>query len=219
MDLSTLKTRIDSLLLRASAPGGELAGKITEVFQGALTVMSSVYGPESHQVSALLDLSKTVKFVGGNAYQMGMFLDSIEGSLRNLKQELDAGLIGTLQKSLTSGVLTDFVQLARMVLEEPFVGTKDGAKNVAAVLAAAAFEDTVRRMGSIFTGVMGKDDLSNVIDALKVKGVLVSPQLGIAISFLNFRNKALHANWNEIDRASVNSVLAFVQDLLLKHFQ
>ena len=92
-------------------------------------------------------------------------------------------------------------------------------KNVAAVLSAAAFEDTIRRMGSAFAGVMGKDDLNSVIDALKSKGVLVAPQLGIALGYLNFRNRALHANWDQIDRASVSSVLAFVEGLLLKHFQ
>jgi hypothetical protein len=62
-------------------------------------------------------------------------------------------------------------------------------------------------------------DLSDVINALKGKGILQSPQLGIAVAYLNFRNHALHARWEQIDRASINSVLAFVEELLLKHFQ
>ena len=131
-----------------------------------------------------------------------------------MKAEIEGGLIGSLQKRIASDVLSDLVQLARVVLDEP----GDNAKNVAAVLAAAAFEDTIRRMGSVFAGVMGKDDLSDVIEALKVKGFIIPPQLGIALSFLNFRNRALHANWSDIDRAAVNSVLGFVQELLLKHF-
>jgi hypothetical protein len=73
-------------------------------------------------------------------------------------------------------------------------------------------------MGSTCAGIIGKDDLSKVIDALKTKEILVAPQLGIALSYLSFRNHALHANWDKIDRSSVTSVLGFVQELLLKHF-
>ena len=60
-----------------------------------------------------------------------------------------------------------------------------------AVLAAAAYEDTIRRMGGAFAGMVGRDDLRKVIDALKDKGILVPPQLGIALSYMNFRNHAL----------------------------
>ena len=52
----------------------------------------------------------------------------------------------------------------------------------------------------------------------KEVSVLVAPQLGIALSYLSFRNHALHAEWQKIDRASVQSVLGFVEQLLLKHF-
>ncbi len=48
--------------------------------------------------------------------------------------------------------------------------------------------------------------------------MIKSPQIGIAQSYLTFRNRALHANWNEIQRESVVSVLGFVEQLLLKHF-
>ena len=116
---------------------------------------------------------------------------------------------------MTSEVLTDLIQLARAVLEE----NGEGAKNVGAVLTAAAFEDTIRRMGTSFAGLMGKNYLSDVIDVLRQKGILVSPQLGTAQSFLSFRNHALHANWEKIDRSEVVPALAFVQELILKHFQ
>ena len=74
-------------------------------------------------------------------------------------------------------------------------------------------------MGAELAGVIEPDDLSEVINQLKENGVLQSPQLGIAQSYLSFRNHALHANWNKIQRESVDSVLGFVEQLLLKHFQ
>jgi hypothetical protein len=53
---------------------------------------------------------------------------------------------------------------------------------------------------------------------LKDAGVIQSPQIGIAQSYLSLRNHALHANWDEIGRESIHSVLGFTEQLLLKHF-
>lgn len=213
MDVSALKARVESLL--------ELAKKAVErqqgnqLLQGTLTVFSAVYGPESHQVKTLLEGTKSMNDPKSGAMVIQENIWAIHGALENVKEGLDGGLVGSLQKRIAGDVLTNFIQLAKAVLGEP----GDDAKNVAAVLAAAAFEDTIRRMGTQFAGVMGRDDLSAVIDALKKAGVLQAPQLGIALSYLNFRNYALHANWDKIDRASANSALGFVEQLLLKHFQ
>jgi hypothetical protein len=68
------------------------------------------------------------------------------------------------------------------------------------------------------SGTIGQDKLADVITTLKKAGLLVPPQLGIAQSYLNFRNRALHADWEPIDRAGVESVLGFVEQLLIKYF-
>lgn len=136
------------------------------------------------------------------------------GALTNLQEEVRAGLLSSVERRVTSDVLSDLIQLARAALAD---GT-DGAKNVAAVLAAAAFEDTLRRVAKEHAGLIGQDKLGDVIIALRDSGLLVAPQLGIAQSYLNFRNRALHADWGSIDRASVESVLGFVEQLLFKHF-
>ncbi len=213
MDIPTLKARVESLLeLGKNAverqPGNQL-------LQGTLTVFSAVYGPESHHVKTLLEGTKSLNDPGRGPMVVQENIWIIQGSLQNLKAELDAGLAGSLQKRMAGDVLTNFIQLARAVLNEP----GDNAKNVAAVLAAAAYEDTIRRMGAEFAGVMGRDDLSDVIEALKKAGVLQSPQLVIALSYLSFRNHALHAQWEKVERESVHSTLGFVEQLLLKHFQ
>jgi hypothetical protein len=83
---------------------------------------------------------------------------------------------------------------------------------------AAAYEDTIRRIAKEHAGVIGQDKLDTVIGKLKDAGLLVAPQLGIALGYLNFRNRALHAEWENIDRTSVTSALAFVEELLLKRF-
>lgn len=57
----------------------------------------------------------------------------------------------------------------------------------------------------------------------KGKNVTVFTRMGdsefpIAQSYLSFRNHALHANWDKIEKESIHSVLGFVEQLLLKHF-
>lgn len=131
-----------------------------------------------------------------------------------MKRDIEAGLIGTLSQQITGDVLTDFIQLARTTLNR----NGDDAKNVAAVLAAAAFEDTIRRMGANLAGISDQRDLADVLIALKEKGVIQSQQIGIAQAYLNFPNYALHANWDKVQREAVHSVLGFVEQLLLKHF-
>ena len=73
-------------------------------------------------------------------------------------------------------------------------------------------------MGNAFAGVIGQDDLSEVLKKLKDAGTMQGPQVGIAQSYLSFRNHALHANWDKIEKESIHSILGFVEQLLLKHF-
>ena len=47
---------------------------------------------------------------------------------------------------------------------------------------------------------------------------MVGASLLIGLSYLEFRNDALHADWDKLDGAAVASRLAFVEVLLLKHF-
>jgi len=217
MDSSALKTRVAQLLRSASRParGADNYKWAVEAFHGTVSILSALHGQESDQIKSLNRIAEqTIIKSPGNDAIADYMLTALRGTLTNCQAELDQGLIGNLQKRIASDVLTDFIQLARAVLSE----SADDGKNVAAVLAAAAYEDTIRRMGAAFAGIVGRDDLSDVIDALKKNGALVAPQLGIALSYLNFRNHALHANWDKIDLASVHSVLGFVEQLLLKHF-
>jgi len=209
MNTADILKRVDELLF--FVPGVQEAPQLS---QGAVSLLTLVYGSKSPQVAQLqTDFAAfhQLKAPGFKGQQISLVA---QGALRNLKREIETGLTGNLKQQVASEVLTDFIQLARNVLNEP----GDGAKNVAAVLTAASFEDTIRRMGETLAGVMGHDDLSDVLTKLKDAGVVQSPQVGIAQSYLSFRNHALHANWEKIDRTSIHSVLAFVEQLLLKHF-
>jgi replication-associated recombination protein RarA len=214
MTKEQILARIDDLLTLCAEPR---EGRVQpeHVFNGALTLMTSLYGGDSHQVDTLLqrraDIARTDKVEGVRRIETIL---AVQGALGNLRQEVQADLLTSLEHRIASDVLSDLVQLARVVLQE----AGDGPKNVAAVLVAAAYEDTIRRIAKEHAGVIGQDKLDTVIGKLKDAGLLVAPQLGIALGYLNFRNRALHAEWENIDRTSVTSALAFVEELLLKRF-
>lgn len=210
MNESDLKKRIEEL---ASAPSVWNANAFT-VYQGALSVMIALHGESSAQVMSLM---REREQISENA--KGRRIDKdvgelAEGTIKNLKAEIDAGFVGSLQRTVTGEVLTDFVALSRQALDHD---KSDESKNVAAVLGAAAFEDTLRRLSSSH-GIPHMEKLADVLNELKDKKILQGAQVGIAGSYLNFRNSALHAQWDRIDRAGVASVLGFVEQLLLSHF-
>jgi hypothetical protein len=178
-----------------------------EKVQGTASLLALVYGQESTQLATFNRRMSEDPSASG-------LVRLCTGVLQNMASEIEAGLTGSLRQQIAGEVLTDLVQLSRSVLGEP----GDKAKNVAAVLAAAAFEDTIRRMGNTLVGGIGQDDLADVLNKLKTSQVILGPQVGIAQSYLSFRNHALHANWDKIERESVHSVLGFVEQLLLKHF-
>jgi hypothetical protein len=184
-----------------------------ELFQSTLSLMARIYGAGSIQVD---NLHKQVAAI--NARSSGdtaavIIMGIAVGALRTLKREIQAGLIGSLQQQFSGEVLTDFLQLSRAAFNE----SGDDAKNVAAVLAAALFEDTLRRLAKA-NGIPHIEKLQDVLIELKGNNVLQGAEVGIAQSYLNFRNSSLHAQWDKIDRPSVASVHGFVEGLLMKHF-
>jgi hypothetical protein len=211
MKPSDIVKRIDELLAVSTVPNSGIHARSSEIAQGTVSLLSLVYGQSSAQVQ---QLNAKLKELYADASSDYIAAEVAQGVLRNLKREIESGLPGNLGQQITGEVLSDLIQLSKAALEEKI----DGAKNVAAVLAAAAFEDTIRRMGETFAGVIGQDDLPEVLKKLKDADVIRSPQVGIAQSYLNFRNHALHANWEKIEREAVHSALGFVEQLLLKHF-
>jgi hypothetical protein len=176
--------------------------------------MQALYGPNSSQEKDLRTYIEGAHGRGspGNELILTTCIQIIRGALISIKAELEAGFVGSLRATLTGEVLTDLIKLARATLTEK----GEDAKNVASVLTAAAFEDTLRKLGDL-KGLGEPEKLMDLLTALKDAGVLQGAEVGIAQSYLNFRNRALHAKWDEVDRPSVESALTFTQQIILKH--
>ncbi len=189
----------------------------TELLHGTITLLEAVHGERCRQVESLQSgisaLEKALTGRGGIALPHAVYLRA-RGALQNLKGEIEGGIVGSLARTITGEVMSDFVLFAKASLE------RDGedAKNVAAVLAAAAFEDTIRRMGLMFAGMVERVDLSAILVELKNREVLQGSLVGLVQSQLQFRNQALHAQWTKIDRIAVGTAIQLVEGLLQKHF-
>jgi hypothetical protein len=212
MTIDQVKERTEELLQRFVDP--PKGARAFELFNGTLSLMIAFYGGSSTQVKTFVRDAEQIREKIPGGFQANHTSALAWGALQNLAAELEAGFIGTLQKTITGEVLTDHIALSRHILQE---GSGDDSKNVAAVLAAAAFEDTLRRL-AINNAIPHIEKLADVLNELKIQEILQGSQVGIANSYLNFRNSALHAQWDRIDRSGVASVLGFVEQLLLTHF-
>lgn len=106
-----------------------------ELFHGTLTVMSNLYGDGSSQIEILRKTYSDILAKQSRASLVSYeLIELVRGILSNIKKELDSGFVGSLQKHIAGGVIADFIQLAKSILNDP----GDAAKNVAAVLTAAA---------------------------------------------------------------------------------
>lgn len=216
MDDGKIKVRIEELLglpRKGMADNSEWAA---ELYQGALGMLIRTHGENSAQVAALREtVASHQKANKDNTFRAAYeTAQSSLGALRNLKREVEQGLVGSVRRAVTGEVLGDLLQLARATLDE----ATENSKNVAAVLVAAAFEDTIRRLGATYCGVQTRESLPEILVKLKAADVLRGSQVGVVQSHFQFRNDAMHADWSKIDFVSVKTVIALVQELLLKHF-
>jgi hypothetical protein len=186
MDVSSLCKRVDALLSALTQPPTiELQNAS---YLGTISLMQALYGSNSSQEQALSTYIERLreKIHPSNQNIINQSILAIKGALTSIKAELDSGFIGTLRGRLTGETLTDFIKLARAVLEE----ANNDAKNVAAVLAAAAFEDVIRRLAHL-RGGKDTEKLADVLIWLKDMGVLQGSEVGIAQSYLSFRNRRI----------------------------
>ncbi len=205
-------TRADGLLRSTDWSDRQ---KVAEAAQFATSMLTAFYGPQSPQLEAFQSDREAIAKSKDPESTRAFGLSSLAlGTIANVKAELEAGLIVKLRALVAGEILAELVRLGKEILEEQ----TDAAKNVAAVMTAAALEDLIRRLGLELGGVTDRRSLQDVITALKSVGVLKGGEIGIAQSFLQFRNDSLHADWVKVSRVQVESCIAFIESMLIKHF-
>ncbi len=148
IDTTTILKRIDQLLA-TDLPAGDIPAiyaAVVEAMQGTLTLSRLLYGStdETPQVQTLVKAAQKAReqkqVVAFSFYET--VWPAVRGTLGAMKADVEAGLVGNIERRAAGEIVADMLGLAKEALAEG----SDGAKNVAAVLAAAAYEDTIRKI-------------------------------------------------------------------------
>lgn len=133
------------------------------------------------------------------------------GIMKAAFDDYSRGLAVNVREELTNEIFQDFLELARRALEE-------GNKDVAAVLACAALEDTLKRYAQKQGLVVDNKDLADIVNTLKSQGLVGGTLKNSLGAMTKIRNCAMHADWIKISEPDVSSVIGFVQQFLIAYF-
>jgi len=209
VDQETISRRLDELIQLAKSRN---QGCIDEAISGTISILESIYGVTSEKTKSYIQLYRDYarNLMKGRSVAGDRMRPATFGVLKSIKSEVKAGLVGDLKHKAQGRVLDDFVTLARESLDE--------SKNVAAVLICAVLEDALKRFALQNSLDVAEADMAQVINALKSKRVLKDPQASIIQGYVKLRNKAFHAQWDKIEKESVNSAIGFTEQFLIKNF-
>jgi uncharacterized protein YutE (UPF0331/DUF86 family) len=183
-----------------------------EIYTGTVGVASQIWGANCVQVDAIKQLRADMQSSDSRPdIKASRIVDQCKGMLRTIENDIKDGRLGSLRLEYQGQVFADLINVAKAALAE-------GTKDVAAVLAAAALEDTLKRYGQVKGLDVDDKDLTTVVNALKSAGLLSATQSSLLKGMVPFRNKALHAEWVKIDTTEVQGILAFVEEFLAKQF-
>ena len=138
-------------------------------------------------------------------------MKSLKGYFESAKEDFEGGYVFNVEIRVSGEVFGDFVVMAKQALSE-------GNKDVAAVLAAAALEDALKRYASVNGLNVSGRTMAEVVNALKSKGLVSGAQKSLLETMPKFRNTAMHASWEKISEPEVSGVIGFVEQFLLSNF-
>lgn len=168
------------------------------------SLIRAVFGIESpHYMNFAKDLEKCRGYRGE--------VQALQGLFHSAKEAFEGGYVFDVERTVSGEIFGDFVVLAKQALAE-------GQKNVAAVLAAAALEDVLKRYARVNGLNVDDSAMNEVTGALKSKGLVSGARKSLLDAMPQFRNYAMHAEWEKVTEPEVNSVIGFVEQLLLTEF-
>ena len=79
-------------------------------------------------------------------------------------------------------------------------------------------EDALKRYAEMNGLDCDDEEMSDVVNALKAKGLVQGAQGKVLQSFVAVTNKVLDAQWDRIDGGEVHAVIGFLQTFLTDRF-
>ena len=170
----------------------------------AQSLIKNVFGENSPHYINFTDVMKTC-----SGYPEKV--ESLQAMFLSAKEAFEGGYVFDLELGISGEIFGDFVVLAKQSLA-------DGHKDVAAVLASAALEDTLKRYAKVNGLNVEGATMTQVISAIKSKGLVSGATKSLLDIMPRLRNYALHAEWEKVTEPNVNSIIGFVEQFLLTEF-
>jgi hypothetical protein len=170
----------------------------------AQSLIAASFGDTSHHIRNFTALYEKCD---GIDYEVR----ALQAVFLSAKSDFEGGYVFNVEMKVSAEVFGDFITLARQSLSE-------GHKDVAAVLACAALEDSLKRFASTKGVETTNKTLSDIVNALKAGGHVAGAQKSLLEAMPRIRNAALHAEWAKVSEPEVGSVIAFVEQFLLTKF-
>ena len=134
-----------------------------------------------------------------------------KGVFAAAKADFEGGYATTMAALVSGEIFGDFIGLAKESLNS-------NNKDVAAVLACAALEDALKRYATSEGLAVDGKDMSEVVGALKSKGLVGGAQKTLLETMPKIRNAAMHADWSKLTSQDVASVIGYTERFLIDHF-
>jgi hypothetical protein len=209
----TIQERFKELADQGQALGSHIVNGIQYVDRhgwgnwssSALNLLQITFGVESahySQLKQILDSKENSYFLIARK-AVGIFMGA--------KTDYEKDCYLSVERTVSGEVFGDFIAAAKKALSE-------GNKDVAAVLACAALEDALKRFANASGLNVDGKDMSEVISALKSKGLVGGAQKSILETMPKTRNSAMHADWQKISALEVGGVIGFTEQFLLQNF-
>ena len=145
-------------------------------------------------------------------YVINNSVGEVTVTLRSLLQDIDQGLLASIEDQTRSSVFDDFLDHAKEYARNSF-------SNEAGVIAGVVFEDTLRTICRN-SGIDEKGKkLDFLIGQLVKLGILTQVKAKRARVAADVRTKATHAQWDEFEIEDVNTIIEFTEELILKHLE
>jgi hypothetical protein len=153
------------------------------------------------------NFSKAYELFSGYEYEF----ERAKGVFSAAKSDFEGGYATTLATLVSGEIFGDFIGLAKEALSQD-------KKDVAVVLACAALEDALKRFAATQGIDVDHKEMSDVVGALKAKGLVGGAQKTLLDTMPKIRNFAMHADWSKITPQDVGSVIGFTEQFLLQNF-
>ena len=145
---------------------------------------------------------------------VALTIADLAGILLALRSDYLAGYLDDIQELVHASVFADFLEMADHLLNE-------GYKDPAAVLAGGVLEEHLRKLcekNGIDTESAGSPKKADMLTSqLTEAGAYEKLDQKSVTAWLDLRNKAAHANYDEYAKEQVASMTQGIRDFLTRH--